>query len=444
MTGTTRSLLAGVLLSVCVGNVAQATPDATANDNAPPVEQTVGVAPQPLTLPLALGRIFAANPELVAARAASSAAEADAHQAGSFANPELSLEVENFAGNDTLQGFDGAETTLRLDQTLELGGKRAQRRAVGTAAQAVARQQQALAEGDLYVRTVTAFMGLLAAQERLQLAETRWQLATRTRAGIQEQIDAGKAPNIAGIRSQPLLVEARLERDRARGALDGARQELAALLDQESVTPLVVVGELAALPELPATGDGDTAVTGTPQLALAAAAREQAARELTGERLRAIPDLTLGLGLRRFEENGEHALVAGLSLPLPLFDRNQHGIAAAAARLEQARSTEQSARLTTAAALRQSTLAFRARYDEARALREELLPAAQQSFEAVEYGYRAGKFGLLDLLDTQRQLGEVHSRLLTAQVDCHVAAARLDALLGRFPLLEGGANLEKQ
>ncbi|HAD03601.1 MAG TPA: hypothetical protein DCF93_02795 [Desulfuromonas sp.] len=444
MTGTTQSLLAGILLLLCVAVVVQAAPPAAVDGNIAPVPQSEGGTPQPLTLPLALGRVMAANPELAAARAASAAAEAEARQAGSFANPELSLEVENFAGSDTLRGFDGAETTLRLDQTFELGGKRAQRRAIGTAAQAVARQQQALAEGDLYVRTVAAFMGLLAAQERLQLAESRVQLATRTRAGIQAQIDAGKSPNIAGIRSQPLLVEARLERDRASGALEVARQELTALLDQESVTPLVVVGDLGALPELPATGDGETRETGAPQLALAAAAREQAARELAGERLRAIPDVTLGLGLRRFEENGEHALVAGLSLPLPLFDRNRHGIAAAAARLEQARSAEQSIRLTTAAALRQATQEYQARCDEARALREELLPAAQQSFEAVDYGYRAGKFGLLDLLDTQRQLGEVQSQLLTAQVDCHVVAARLDTFRGRFPLLAGRATLEKQ
>lgn len=443
MTGTTPSLLAGIVLSVCVAVVAQAAPATIADGNISPVQQPEGATPQPLTLFAALSRAFTANPELAAVRAASAAAEADARQAGSFANPEISLEVENFAGNDTLQGFDGAETTLRLDQTLELGGKRAQRRAIGTAAQAVAQQQQALAEGDLYVRTVAAFMGLLAAQERLQLAEARWQLATRTRAGIQDQIDAGKSPNISGIRSQPMLVEARLERDRASGALEGAHQELSALLDQEFAT-LLVVGDLAALPELPATGNGDTSDIVAPQLALAAAAREQAARELAGERLRAIPDVTLGLGLRRFEENGERALVAGLSLPLPLFDRNRHGIAAATARLEQARSAEHSTRLTTATALRQATQEFRARYDEARALREELLPAAQQSFEAVDYGYRAGKFGLLDLLDTQRQLGEVQSRLLTAQVDCHVAAARLDALHGRFPLLAGRANLEKQ
>lgn len=440
MTGTTRSLLAGLLLSVCVGNVAQATPVATANDNAALVQQPEGATPQPLTLPAAISQAFAANPELGAARAAVSAAEASARQAGSFVNPVLSLDIENFAGNDTLQGFDGAETTLRLDQTIELGGKRGQRRAIGNAARQVAGQQQKLTQAELYVRTVEAFMTLLAAQQQEQLAETRLDLATRTRASIQAQIEAGKVSAIAGVRSQPLLVEARLERDRAKGALSVARQSLATLLGVDDVANLVVVGELAALPE--GTGTDAVEISGAtaPQLALAEATREVAAAELAAEKRRAIPDVTLGLGVRRFEDNGERALVAGLSVPLPLFDRNRHGIAAAAARLEQARSAERNTQLATRTALVQAVQEVAARRDEARALQDELLPAAQKSFEAVDYGYRSGKFSLLDLLDTQQQLSEVQKRLLVAQVDCHVAAARLDALLGRFPQTTAGVT----
>lgn len=434
MTGTTRSLLAGVLLSLCVVGGAQAASLTTADGNPPPVRLPEEATPQPLTLPAAISRVLAANFELEAARAAVNAAAASARQAGSLANPELSLDVENFAGSDTLQGFDGAEMTLSLAQTIELGGKRGQRRALGNAAQQVASRQQNLTQAELYVRTVEAFMTLLAAQQQVGLAETRLDLAVRTRTSIQAQIEGGKVSAIAGVRSQPLLVEARLERDRAQGALRVARQHLATLLGTEDVETLVVDGDLADLPEATLPGAPETTGTAVPQVAFAAATREQAAQELVAEKLRPIPDVTLGLGVRRFEDNGEHALVAGLSVPLPLFDRNRHGIAAAAARLEQARSSERNAQLSTRAALAQATQELDLRRNEARALRDELLPAAQQAFEAVDFGYRAGKFALLDLLDAQRQLSEVQTRLLSAQVECHVAAARRDALLGRFPL----------
>jgi cobalt-zinc-cadmium efflux system outer membrane protein len=430
-----------MLLSACVVVAVAARPDAAAAaDNESPARMLGAPSADQLTLTEALAITLANNPELAAAHAAVAASGASARQAGSFVNPELSLEVENFAGSDELSGFDGAETTLRLDQTIELGGKRAQRRASGSAAQAVAVQQQQLTRADLYARTVEAFMGLLAAQERWHLAETRLQLATKTLASIEAQIEAGKSPTIAGIRSRPLLIEARLELDRAAGELNVARQALAALLGVADAATLVAQGDLAALPEVPEPGTVESSIPSAPQLALASAARDQAAQDLAGEKLRAVPDVTVGLGVRRFEGGGEHALVAGLSVPLPLFDRNRHGIAAAAARLEQARSAERNAQLSTRAALAQAVQELRARRDEARALQDELLPAAQQSFEAVDHGYRAGKFGLLDLLDAQRQLSEVQSRLLSAQVDCHVAAARLDGLLGRLPLAATGAT----
>jgi cobalt-zinc-cadmium efflux system outer membrane protein len=430
-----------MLLSACVAATVAARPDAAAAADNESLAMTLGApSADQLTLTEALAITLANNPELAAARAAVAASEADARQAGSFVNPELSLEVENFAGSEELSDFDGAETTLRLDQTIELGGKRAQRRASGSAAQAVAVQQQHLTRAELYARTVEAFMGVLAAQERWQLAEIRLQLATKTFAGIEAQIEAGKSPTIAGIRSRPLLIEAGLELDRASGELHAARQTMASLLGVADAASLVAQGDLAALPEVPEPDAVESTIPAAPQLALAAAARDQAAQELAGEKLRAIPDVTLGLGVRRFEEGDEHALVAGLSVPLPLFDRNRNGIAAAVARLEQARSAVRNTQLSTRAALAQAVQELRASRDEARALQDELLPAAQQSFAAVEHGYRAGKFGLLDLLDTQRQLSEVQSRLLSAQVDCHVAAARLDALLGRLPLAATGAT----
>lgn len=434
MTKATLSLVVWMLLSACASNLAVAA------DNDISTGSAAGLLPLPLTLSAALASAMNEHPEMAAARAAVVAGSADLRQAGAIANPTVSFDVENFAGSESLQGFDGAETTLRLDQPIELGGQRAKRRASAMAEREIAVRRQELTQAELYVRTVEHFMTLLAAQERLLLSSRGLQIAAQTVESIAAQVEAGKAPAIAAVRSRPLLVEAQLEQQRASGALNLARSALAALLGGESASELVVAGDLSALPEPPAIADTGRA----PQLALAAAERERSDREVAVARAQAIPDVSVGIGVRRFEENGETALVAGFSVPLPLFDRNRGAIDAAAARLETARQQERAARQRLTVELETAALALANAHAEALALQEELLPAAQQSFAALDYGYRAGKFDLLDLLDAQRQLTEVQSRLLAAQVDCQVAAARLDALRGRFPLLEGGANLEKQ
>lgn len=437
MTGTTRSLLAGLLLSVCMADAvlaAAVAPDAA--DSVPQVHASDSSPVQTLTLPAVLDRVLRDHPALVAARATVAAGEAAARQAGSLTNPELALEMENFAGSDPFSGFAAAETTLRIDQPLELGRKRGKRRALAEAERDVAAGQADLTRAALYAQTVEAFMTLLAAQERQALAEKQLQLAQLSHDSLTAQIEAGKVSAIAGVRNRPLLIEARLEEQRAAGTLAAARTALALLLGEDRAAPLTVSGDLASLPEIPDISGVET----SPQLALAAAEREQAARELAGERAQAIPDLTVGLGVRHFQETGATALVAGVSVPLPLFDRNSGGIAAASARLEAVRALEQGSRRQLENAIAQAVADFRATRAEAVALQDELVPAARESFEAIDYGYRAGKFDQLDLLDAQRQWNEVRTRLLAAQVACHVAAARLDALLGRFPSATAGAH----
>ncbi len=432
MPRTTWSLLAGMLLSA---GVACATPLAADNTTLPVDPQ--GFASRTLTLNDALTLAGTDNPELAAARAVVVASAADAEQSARFVNPELAIEVENFAGRDTQRGFDGAEMTLRLDQRFELGGQRGQRRALARAAYAVVVQQQNLIQAQIHLQTVEAFMTLLAAQQQQLLAEEQLQLTRRVGESIQAKIDTGKSPTIDAVRFQPLLIEARLERDRATGALTVARQALAAVLGLDSAAKIVAQGALDQLPEPPAT----QSVAAAPEMMLAAAAREQASAELAGAKLQSIPDLTLGVGVRRFEESGDTALVAGISLPLPLFDRNRSGVAAAAARLEQTRQLEQSRRLQSATAIARADAELRNTLTETRALQDELLPAAEQTFAAIDYGYQAGKYGLLELLDAQQQLTGLRSRLLATQVACHVAAARLNSLLGRT-LPAGGAPFE--
>jgi len=426
MPRTTCSLLAGLLLSA---GVVLAMPAAA--DSVHPSADLPIVPLRPLTLNAALALAGANNPELAAARAAVAASAADAAQAARFANPELALEVENFAGRDGLQGFAGAESTLRLEQPLEIGGQRGRRRAVGEAAHAVALRQQHLAQAEIQVQVVTAFMALLAAQQELLLAEEQLQLTRQLAESIQVMIDSGKSPQVDALRFQPLLVDVRLSRERAALAVTVARRELAAVIGLDSADGLEAQGELARLPELPAEAMLQAVPEQAPRLAAARALREQAAAELAGERRQAIPDLALGFGVRRFEESGDTALVAGISLSLPLFDWNRDGIDAAQARLVQARQFERGSRLRMDADLAQADAELRRQLTEARALQDELLPAARQALDAIDFGYRAGKFGLLELLDARKQLAALRARLVSAQAACHVAAARHASLLGQ-------------
>lgn len=145
----------------------------------------------------------------------------------------------------------------------------------------------------------------------------------------------------------------------------------------------------------------------------------------------AIPDLTVSLGIRNFQEDDSNALVAGLTIPLPLFDRNQGGRKAAVSTVNRVRYQRDAALIQAQTALASAYRALISADTELAVLMQELLPGAKSAFEAASLGYREGKFGFLDVLDAQRTFFEVHGQHVAAMVSYHLAKADIERLIAQ-------------
>jgi len=383
-----------------------------------------------LTLDAALVRALTGSPRLAAFAAEVEVRDFAARQAGLPANPELSVEVENFAGSGEFSGTDGAETTLRLSQRLELGGKRGRRQELGRQELELARREYDLARAEVLAATRNRFLALLTAQRRLAIAEEQVGIAQRTVQAVQERIAAGKTATIEKVRVRPLAAEARLRRDNARQEAHAARVALAATWGSDTVDFTTALDRLEELPPLPQWQEIAVRIGESPELALRQGELRRADRLLALERAGRVPDLTVSLGARSIDETGDHALVAGFSLPLPLFDRNQAGVEAARSRLAKAREEERAAQVRLRAELTEAWRKAQAARSEVDMLRGEILPAAEEGFAAVAYGYQAGKFGLLEMLDAERTLFETKSRYVDTLAAYHRAVSELASLLG--------------
>ena len=125
-------------------------------------------------------------------------------------------------------------------------------------------------------------------------------------------------------------------------------------------------------------------------------------------------------------------------MPLPFFDRNQGGIQEAIDRLRQAAHEQEAASARVTVALADAYRALATAHDDAGAIAVDLLPGAQRTFDAIDTGYRLGKFGYLDLLDAQRTLVSAQRQHLGALADYHKAAADVERLTGpplRIPVI---------
>eukprot|EP01132_Coremiostelium_polycephalum_P022782 gene22782-27068_t len=122
-----------------------------------------GANAQTLTLESALQTAFANNPDMAAAQWEIDIAQGGRQQAGLIPNPVASWDAEDTRRNSRT-------TTVKLSQTLELGGKRGARIDVATRAQEAAALTLEQRRNGLRAEVIDGYYGALRAQERLDLA----------------------------------------------------------------------------------------------------------------------------------------------------------------------------------------------------------------------------------------------------------------------------------
>jgi cobalt-zinc-cadmium efflux system outer membrane protein len=149
------------------------------------------------------------------------------------------------------------------------------------------------------------------------------------------------------------------------------------------------------------------------------------------ERSKGVPDLTVSVGAKRDNELGRTQAIVGISIPLPLFDRNQGATYEAARRADKAVDEHQAVRIRLTTELQQASRQLALATASAQTLKSAVLPAARQAYEAAARGFEAGKFGFLDVIDAQRSLLQARARYLNALSRSNQAASTIDRLLGR-------------
>lgn len=120
--------------------------------------------------------------------------------------------------------------------------------------------------------------------------------------------------------------------------------------------------------------------------------------------------------------------VAGFSIPLPLWNRNQGRIAEAEANLAKVADEGAAAETRAHADLNEAYQTLARAAEETRILRETVLPGAKSAVDQITEGYSTGRFSQLDVLDAQRSYNETRTQYVRALADYHKAQAQIDAL----------------
>ncbi len=207
-------------------------------------------------------------------------------------------------------------------------------------------------------------------------------------------------------------------------------QLLAVIGPQASADELELSGDAASLPALPGVTELLRRLDSAAPMRLAQIEIERQEAAIAVEKSRRIADLRVSLGSQYSREDRERVNLLGLSMPLPLFDRNQGNVLAASRRAEQARDLRNAAQLRLRSEVQQAHQQWRTAQGAIRSFEDGLLGAADQALESTTRGFQMGKFAFIDVLDAQRTLIDVRSRYLLALDEALAAWVRLERIYG--------------
>ena len=378
----------------------------------------------PLTLKAALELAYGANAALSTARRELEAVAGSILQAGLRPNPRVEALIEDPRPENRL-------TAIYVSQSLELGGKRPARIAAAERRRDVASAELNAMRAEIRAAVLVAFFDVLVAQERFLLTQGLVELSQRATTAASKRVTAGKVSPVEETKARVAEASVRVELSQAATSLKMARKRLTAIWGNATPRFERAEGQVEALPALPALKDLTARLANAPGLARAQLEvnRRQALVEV--ERSLRIPDVTLSLGGRRNVDLNQ-ALI-GVSLPIPIFNRNQGNILEALRRTDKARDELSGTEIRLNNEIAQALERLDVARQEIEVLQREILPGAQSAYDAASKGFLMGKFSFLEVLDAQRTLFQAKSQYLRALAEAHRSAAEIERVLGEAP-----------
>lgn len=387
-------------------------------------------------------RALAANGELAAARMEIERARARLRQAALRPNP--TIDVEQSTGRFTGSPGEG-EVSVGVAVPIELGGKRRRRIEFARAELEASEAEVADRERRLTNEVRAFYAEALAAIRELSTLEELNDLDLQTTRFVQARVNEGEtAPielnqlrvEVERLRSRRALVEGRLKGTLFRlKSLTGIGPSEILRLGEDLQQPL-------ALPS-PASVDAavEIALRSRPDLRFAKLSEEVAQAGLQLARTQAVPDLTpftkYSNNRSVFEDtpvgvlrDRDKLLTFGVSIEIPILNRNQGGKAEAAVAINQA----QRRREFLEAVIRSEVQSAYARYEAAQAavttFEQGAIPRSSENVRTIRAAYQIGAFSITDLLVEQRRLLDVQREFTEALAERYRALADLQAAMG--------------
>ncbi len=382
----------------------------------------------PLTLEEALALAEKNSPRLHAAAARSSRAAAATQTAKAYTNPQ----VEYFAGHQSsrdvaVPGLPGLLQHYAAYQTMEIPAERNARQRIASLARTSSDFSLAGEQLTVIANVKHAFYDVLRRKEEIVQAQENLSLVEDLRRRVEVEVRVGEKGRLE-------LTRAEAELARARFMVRSAQIHLA-----DSIAVLRVA--IAAPPErnLDPQGSVNPAIQlqPLPELREAVLRTHPAMEQVRTDVLGAEATLQHQKALRmpqpvfygEYEREPDVAYWrAGVTIPLPIWNRRRGQIQEATAAIRESTATRDQRQLEILSALERAYEQYQLADQQVTSLQAGSLHEAESAVDAAQSAYHFGERGIVEVLDAQRVLQSVRGDLLDAQYARQSALIDLEEL----------------
>ena len=367
------------------------------------------------------------NPRLAQVGFSIEAARGRALQAGLYPNPTVNVTLDEL-GDRT--GPGGVNTLPLVSQEIVTAGKLRLNRSAASREVDQATLNLMTQRYVLFTGIRQNYFDLLTLQRRVEILDELVKLAEKSVESTRKLLEAKQVARLDLVQLEVELERFRAEREATARELPGAFRRLAAVVGVYGLPKARLAGSLdAALPDYDLERVQQFVLSEHPELRSAQVGVERAQLLLKRAQVEPIPNVTVGAGYVRQNQNRSDDWTIGVSVPIPVWNRNQGNIMAAQAQVAEA--VQEVGRVQNDLVERLAT-AYRdyaAARQRAERYRMAILPKARETYELSLKAFQGGQFEYLRVLEAQRSVAQATLEYVRAQGDAWRAASVISGLV---------------
>lgn len=350
-------------------------------------------------------------------------------QSKTFPNPSVNAYSENIAGSGEYKDLNAAETTVEISQPILLGGKRYANKEVHKSIVKLSKETLLKIQAKLYVFLGERYINVIYAQNWLKTTAKLIKINRDIVVMLKRKLKAGSGSPLDLITAQIQLSQSVIAHTVAKQELHTAWVRLVLLMGDKTLRYRSIIDK--GLPHfLPSYLTLTKLLTHSPTWQAIVTKSDVAYKKIILAKKRAWPDLTIGIGVRHFSDTSDNTMVAGISLPLPIFNYNQGNTMSRVADYDASLSNQHQTMIDLKSELLRLYQHARASQYQTKSIRQTILPKAKKAVALARKGYFHGLYPYVTLANAQETLLQTEKEYWVSHAEFDRALIKIHGLLG--------------